>query len=155
MTTALQEAMKGIIAANPMNFPPTAKGQCSDQWRVTNSACWKEFHEQITPTYSVTHYQPCFTNNCCYVKLRVCIDQQGNRTASTIPPMDGEPPVINCTPDCPNFICEAQRNTFPPVQNMIKPQHPIQQQEFSTLPNQELNTTVQASETTSAIQNHR
>ncbi|MBL7987439.1 MAG: hypothetical protein JNJ94_05200 [Chlorobi bacterium] len=128
--SAMKYAIIGIIQGNPMGFPPI-EGECADNIKVTNSACWKEFQEVITPTFSKTHYQPCSSNQCCYVVLRVC-QNNGVRTANVI--LYGTPPVVNCTPDCPNYSCEAQQNTYPPVGSMIKPQEEEKREQLSVAP---------------------
>lgn len=128
--SAMKYAIKAIIEYNPMGFPP-GLNECADNIKVTNSACWREFQEVITPTFSKTHYQPCSSSQCCYDVLRVC-DNGGVRTAGVI--LYGEPPIVNCTPDCPNFSCETQRNTYPPQGSTIKPQEEGKGQNLSVLP---------------------
>lgn len=129
--SAMKYAIIGMIEANPMNFPPFNKDECADNIKVTNSACWKEFQEVITPTFSKTHYQPCSSSQCCYVVLRVC-DNDGVRTGSVI--LYGNPPVVNCTPQCPNYACETQQNIYPPAGSRIKPQEEEKRQQLSVTP---------------------
>lgn len=119
----LAEATRRLVKYNPMGFTPQISGDpCAENWKMTNSSCWKEVHEQVTPNFILTHYQPCSSAHCCYVIMKVCIDPvTGERTGQNMGVFGTTD--IQCNGDCPYFSCESMQGAFPPVSG-IQPNEP-------------------------------
>lgn len=90
-----------ILQANPMGFPPYFPGECSTNWRVNKSSCWKFVDAHPSEPYD-GYYVPCDQNVCCLQSYKVCVDESGNRivTKEPTPPPQPCPPQVDPRAEC-------------------------------------------------------
>lgn len=109
----LYEALRNLIADNPMHFSPDSDG-CATNWRVTGSSCWSGGYFVSIAFGNGDLYAPCSDSlGCCFQFYRVCRDSAGNLTSLTREDR-GFASGNDCDTTCPYYSCLPIRNLDEP-----------------------------------------